>query len=248
MAPGDPGAAIVAAQEAAGRARESSAAAREQLAIFGKSREDAARTAQNLRKRAQEPICPTCARPLGAEEAERLAALLDKEIKQILDAEAALERDEQVAAAQLVKAERAEAEARTRQNELISIDARLVDGLQKIAEADAEHDRARDELQTALDTAGAAVTPTEAEIETARIFAEGAERIVGSVSLLEQLGEQTVAARQEIADLEAAIVELGPVTYDTERASDGASGAGARPRGRDADRRDRQGAVQPRPV
>ena len=216
VAPGDPGAAVVAAQEAARRARESSAAAREQLAIFGKSREDAARTAQDLRKRAQEPICPTCARPLGAEEAERLAALLDKEIKQILDAEAALERDEQAASAQVEEAERAEAEARTRQNELISIDARLADGLQKIAEADAEHDRARDELQTALDAAGAAVTPSEAEIETARIFAEGAERIVASLSLLEQLGEQAVAARQEIADVEAAIVELGPVTYDAE--------------------------------
>ncbi len=121
--------------------------------------------AQDLRERAQEPICPTCARPLGAEEAERLAALLDKEIKQILEAEAALERDEQAASVQAKEAERAEAEARKRQDELISIDARLADGLQKIAEADAEHDRALDELQKALDAAGAAVAPTEAEID-----------------------------------------------------------------------------------
>jgi exonuclease SbcC len=216
VAAGDPGAAVVAAQEAARRARETGAAAREQLARFGKSREDAARMAQDLRKRAQEPICPTCTRPLGAEEAERLATLLDKEIKQILDAETALKRDEQAAFGQAEEAERAEAEARKRQNELISIDARLADGLQKIAEADAEHDRARDELQIALDAAGVAVAPTEAEIETARIFAEGAERIVASLSLLEQLGEQAVAAREEIADAEAAIAELGPVTYDAE--------------------------------
>ena len=216
VAPGDPGAAIVAAQEAARRAREASAAAREQLAIFGKSREDAARTAQDLRKRAQEPICPTCARPLGAEEAERLAALLDKDIKQILDAEAELERDERAASVQIDEAERAEAEARKRQNELISIEARLADGLQKIAEADAEHDRVRDELQKALDAAGAAIAPTEAEIETARNFAEGAEQIVASLSLLEQLAEQAVTARQEIADSEVAIAELGPVTYDAE--------------------------------
>ena len=86
----------------------------------------------------------------------------------------------------------------------------------RFAEADAEHDRAREELETALDAAEAAVAPVEAEIETARIFAEGAERIVASLSLLEQLGEQAVAARQEIADVDAAIVELGPVTYDAE--------------------------------
>jgi exonuclease SbcC len=216
VAPGDPGAAIVAAQEAARRARESSAAAREQLAIFGKSREDAVRMAQDLRKRAQEPICPTCARPLGAEEAERLATLLDKEITQILDAEAALERDERAASAQIEEAERAEAEARKRQDELISIEARLADGQQKIAEADAEHDRVRDALRTALDAASAEVAPTEAEIEAARIFAEGAESIVASLSLLQQLGEQAVAARQEISDAEAGIAELGPVTYNAE--------------------------------
>jgi exonuclease SbcC len=216
MAPGDPSAAIIAAQDAARRARETSAAAREQLAILGKSREDAARTAQDLCKRAQEPICPTCARPLGAEEAERLAALLDKEIKQILDAEAELERDERAASVQIDEAERAEAEARKRQNELISIEARRADGLQKIAEADADHDRVRDELQKALDAAGAPIAPTEAEIETARTFAEGAERIVASLALLEQLAEQAVTARQEIAESEAAIAELGPVTYHAE--------------------------------
>jgi exonuclease SbcC len=214
VAPGDPSAAIAAAQEAARRALESSVAAREQLAIFGKSRDDAARTAQDLRERAQEPICPTCARPLGAEEAERLADLLDKEIKQILEAEAALERDQQAASVQAKEAERAEAEARKRQDELISIDARLADGLQKITEADAEHNRALDELQKVLDAAGTTVAPTEAEITTARIFAEGVERIVASVALLEQLGEQVVSARQEITDAEAAIVELGPVSYD----------------------------------
>ena len=44
---------------------------------------------------------------------------------------------------------------------------------EKIDEADAEHHRALDALQTALDAAGAAVAPTEMEIDTARIFAEG---------------------------------------------------------------------------
>jgi exonuclease SbcC len=213
-ASGDPGAAVVAAQETARRARETSIAAREQLAIFGKSRDDAARMAQDLRKRAQEPICPTCARPLGADEAERLAALLDKEIKQILDAEAALERDEQAASVQAEEAERAEVEARKRQEGLISIEARLADGLQKIAEADAEHNHVLVELQTALDAAGTTVAPTEAEIDTVRIVAEGVERVVASISLLEQLGEQAVTARQEVTEAEATIVELGPVTYD----------------------------------
>jgi exonuclease SbcC len=216
VASGEPGAAVVAAQETARRAREMRVAAREQLAIFGKSREDAARTAQDLRKRAKEPICPTCARPLGPDEAERLAALLDKEIKQILDAEAALERDEQTAALQANEAERAEAEARERQEDLISLDARLADGRQKIAEADTERGRALDELQAALDAAGATVAPTEAEIAAARIVAEGVERIVASVSLLEQLRDQVVAARHEISDAEAAMVELGPVTYDAD--------------------------------
>jgi DNA repair protein SbcC/Rad50 len=214
VASGDPGAAVVAAQEAARRARETSVAAREQLAIFGKSRVDAARMAHDLRKRAQEPICPTCARPLGADEAERLAALLDKEVKQVLDAEVALERDERAASVQLREAERAETEARKRLDELTLIEARLTDGLEKIREADAEQARALDELQAALDAAGAVAAPTELEIDTARIFAEGVERVVASLSLLEQLGEQAVAAQKEITDAETAIAELGPVTYD----------------------------------
>ncbi|HEX2283090.1 MAG TPA: SbcC/MukB-like Walker B domain-containing protein, partial [Thermomicrobiales bacterium] len=100
--------------------------------------------------------------------------------------------------------------------ELISIEARLTDGLQKIADADAEHERVSDELRRALDAAGAEDAPTEANIETARNFAEGAERIVASLSLLEQLAEQAVTARQEIAESEAAVTELGPVTYDAE--------------------------------
>ena len=214
IASGDPGAAIAAAQEAARRARETSVAAREQLAIFGKSREDAARMAHELRERAEEPICPTCARPLGAEEVERLTALLDKEIKQILDAEAALERDEQAASIQAEQAERAEVEARSRQDKLAVIESRLAEGLAKIVEADAEHSRAADAFQNALRASGASEAPTKEEIETARVFAEGVERIVASLSLLEQLGEQAVAARQEIADAETAITELGPVTYD----------------------------------
>ena len=216
VATGDPGAAIADAQEAARRGREASAAAREQLAILGKSRQDAAQTARELRKRAQEPICPTCARPLGAEEAERLAALLDREIARILDSEAELERDERAASMQVNEAERAEAEARKRQDELISLEARLSEGRKKIAEADAEHDRAQSEVQQALDAASASGVPTEDEIETARNVAEGTERIVALLSHLKQLGEQAVGARQEIADSAAAIDELGPVTYEPE--------------------------------
>jgi DNA repair protein SbcC/Rad50 len=214
VAIGDPGAAIAAAQEAARRARETRVAAREQLAIFGKSREDAVRMAHDLRERGQETICPTCARPLGADQAVRLAASLDNEIQQILDAEAALERDEQAASIQEEQAERAEAEARKRQDKLAVIDSRLADGLAKIVEADAEHNRAAEAFQNALRAACTSEAPTTEEIETARVFAEGVERIVASLSLLEQLGEQAVGARQEIAAAEAGIAELGPVTYD----------------------------------
>jgi DNA repair protein SbcC/Rad50 len=214
VAAGDPSAEIAAAQEAARRARETRVAAREQLAIFGKSREDATRMAHDVRERGQETICPTCARPLGADEAARLAASLDNQIKQILEAEAALERDEQAASIQEEQAERAEVEARKRQDRLAVIDSRLADGLAKIAEADAEHHRAADVFQNALRAAGAAEAPTLEEIEAARVFAEGVERIVASLSLLEQLGEQAIAARREVGDAETAIAELGPVTYN----------------------------------
>jgi DNA repair protein SbcC/Rad50 len=214
VASGDPGAEIAAAQEAARRARETRVAVREQLAIFGKSRDDAVRMAHDLRERGQETICPTCARPLGADEAERLAASLDNEIQQILDAEAALERDERAASIQEDQAERVEAEARKRQDKLAVIDSRLADGLAKIAEADAEHNRAVDASQNALRAAGTSEVPTKEEIEATRVLAEGVELMVASLSLLEQLGEQAVAARQEIADAETAISALGPVTYD----------------------------------
>jgi exonuclease SbcC len=211
---GDPGAVVGAAQETVRRAREAGIAARGELARLGKSREDAVRMGQELRERAQQPICPTCARPLGAEEAERLAGLLDKEVRQLQQAEDALKQEEIDAVAEAEEADRVATEARGRLDELISIEARLTDGLEKISEADAEHDRALDALQKALEAARATVAPTEAEIETARIFAEGVERVVASLPLLEQLGEQVVAARQEITDAEAAIAELGPVTYD----------------------------------
>jgi exonuclease SbcC len=212
---GDPAAAIAAAQEMARRAREAGIATREELARLGKSREDAVRIGRELRERAEQPICPTCARPLGAEEAKRLAGLLDKEVRQIRDEEAARKQEESAAAAEAEDADRVAAEARGRLDELISIEARLTDGLEKIAEVDAEHNRAVDALQTALAAAGADVVPAKEEIETARVFAEGVERIVASLSLLDQLGEQAVAARQEIADAEIAIAELGPITYDT---------------------------------
>jgi DNA repair protein SbcC/Rad50 len=213
---GDPGAAIADAQETARRARESGIAAREELARLGKSRDDAARMARELRERAQQPICPTCTRPLGVEEAERLAGLLDKEVQQIREAEATLKQEVVAATTETEKAERVAAEARLRLDELISIDARLTDGQEKIGEADANHVRALDELQTALEVAGTIAAPTEVEIESARVFAEAVERIVASLSLLEQLGDQALAARQEIGDAEAAIAELGPITYDAD--------------------------------
>ena len=211
---GDPGEAIVAAQEAARRARESSIAAREQLARFGKSREDALRMGRELRQCAQEPLCPTCARPLGAAEAERLASLLDKEVQDIRKAEESLQREEKTASAQIAEAERAEAEARQRQDELTSIDVRLADGLEKIAEADAERSRAVDAFQQALRQATICESPTNEEIENARVFAERVERIAGLRPLLEELSEQTTAAAREIADTEVGITELGPVTYE----------------------------------
>ena len=211
---GGPAAAIAAAQSAARQARETSIASREQLARFGKSREDAERIGRELRQRAQEPICPTCARPLGAAEAERLAALLDREVQQIHEAEETLQREEKASATEVLEAERAEAEARKQQDELTSLDARLADGLVKIADADAEHTRALDAFQTALRATGISRTPTPEEIESARNFAEDVERIAGLLHLLEQLGKQSVAAKQEIADAEITIADLGPVTYD----------------------------------
>ena len=215
VAAGDPAAAIAAAQEMARRAREAGIAAREQLARLGSpertryasdgscasgrrsrsARHALARSAQ--RKPSDSPGCSI--KRCGRFEIE----------------EAARKQEESAAAAEAEDAERVEAEARGRLDELISIEARLTDGLEKIAEVDAEHDRAVDALQTALAAAGADVAPTKEEIETARVFAEGVERIVASLSLLEQLGEQAVAARQEIADAEIAIAELGPITYDT---------------------------------
>ena len=214
LVPGDPGAAIAASQESARRAREASTAAKEQLARFGKSREDAIRLGQELRQHAQEPLCPTCARPLGAAEAERLAGLLDKEVRDIREAEDSLKREEKFAAKQIAEAERAEAEARQRHEELTSIDVRLGDGLEKIAEAEREHTRAVESLENALNAAATREAPTNEEIENARIFADRIDRIVGLLPLLDQFAEQATTTNREITEAGAAIAELGPVTYE----------------------------------
>jgi exonuclease SbcC len=214
LVPGDPTAAIAAAQESARRAREASTAAKEQLARFGKSREDAVRIGEELRHHVQEPLCPTCARPLGAAEAERLAGLLDKEVRDIREAEDSLKREEKIASKQIVEAERAETEARQRHEELRSIEVRLGDGLEKIAEAEREHTHAVESLENALRAAAASQAPTNEEIENARIFADRIDRTAGLLPLLEQLAEQVATAVREIADAEAAIAELGPVTYE----------------------------------
>jgi exonuclease SbcC len=211
---GVPADAIQSALEAAQQARDERVRAREELARTMKAREDALRLAKELRDRADAPLCPICSRPLDPDEAERLAGLQDAESQRLRQAESGLQLEERAAAARIADAERAETDARRRQDELSRLEARLIDGAEKVADVEDGLRRATVALDEALAAAGLAEIPTAAQLDVARAAAEHAQQIVAQLPLLDQLAVQASVATNEVAEADRGIAELGPVTYD----------------------------------
>jgi exonuclease SbcC len=211
---GDPQTALMAAQEAIRQAQDARVNAKQQLARARKSREDAERLARELRGRAREPICPTCARPLGGEEAERLARLLDADAKRLLGQEREFERQDRAASQLAQDAARQEEEARRLQDEVTTLDARIADGVEKTADTVTMHERARVSLQEALDAVAMPAPPGATDIETARQVADKTQRIADMTPYISQYAHQAEEARAALINADREIADLGPITYD----------------------------------
>ncbi len=214
LAAGDPKLALEHARKAVREAREEEQLARSLIAAARVEREDDERLAATLRQHLEEPICPTCTRPLGAQEAERLATLLDAKITRLGEDERGFVARAHAATERNEAAERAEAEARTRAEEVNSLVGRLADGQRHIDEATERHRRASAELRDALQAIGVPDVPSIDVVTAARLQAERVQRVAGLAQLLDQLADDATAAQQDREDAERQISELGEVHFD----------------------------------
>lgn len=214
LASGDPSAALHEARQVVREAREEEQLVRSLIAAVRVEREEDERLTVSLRQHVEDPICPTCTRPLGAKEAERLAALLEAKIAQLRDDERGFLARAQAASERSTAAEAAEAEARARGEAVKSLSDRLADGQRLIDEAIERHRQAVEAVQLALQAIGASEVPSAEVIAAARVQAERVQRIAGLAGLLDQLGEDAVAAREDRDEAELRIDQLGEVRFD----------------------------------
>lgn len=211
---GEPRVAITAAETRMREARALQLAKKEELAATRTSRQESEQLAKQLRASSQEPNCPTCSRPLGPAEAERLAGVLDGNIKQLVQLEKRLTAEGHTAAETIAAAEADATEARNRQGELDTLNARLADGHEKLREAEKAEQQARADLAQPLRAAGLPSPPVKTDVETARVAADLAQRIADLRPRLERLQEEARESRQAAADSQTQIDDLGPITYD----------------------------------
>jgi exonuclease SbcC len=213
---GDPVAIVAAASDAMRGARQDEQSQQMALAAARVEREEDERIAGSLRQHAAEAICPTCARPLGPGEVERLADLLGARIEKLREEERNLRERAKAASASVAEAERAEAEARGRLEEVRALDQRLADGQRLIDEVRTRHEEAQASLHQALDAIDATEPPTPAAIEEARLVAERTNQLFSLGGLLARIGTDAQAVRDARAKAEAAMRDIGQVSYDPE--------------------------------
>jgi exonuclease SbcC len=216
LAAGEPGEAVLAAAKRVRDAREEERVLLVAIAAARVERQEDERVAASLRQHAEEPVCPTCARPLGAKEAKRLVELLEAKMQRLANEEHDLDNRARAAARRIVDREQEEAVARERQEQLRALDQRLSDGQTMIDEATARRDRAAEAMRAALTVIGVDQSPTVEEIERARLEAERVQQIAELAGLLERLGSDARTARHAQEKAEAGIRDLGTVQYDAE--------------------------------
>jgi DNA repair protein SbcC/Rad50 len=214
LALGDPDLALSEARLAVREAREEEQLARSLIAAARVEREEDERLAVSLRQHVEDPICPTCTRPLGPQEAERLAALLDAKITRLQEDERGFVARAHAAAERNAAAERAEADARTRTEAVKSLIERLADGQRLTEEATERHHQASNALRDALHAIGAPDVPSLDAVAAARSHAERIQRVAGLAGLLDRLSDDVAAAQKARDDAEQQIADLGDVRFD----------------------------------
>jgi exonuclease SbcC len=214
LAAGDPTVAFEAAAQATRAARDIEQKARVSMAAARVEREEDERLAAGVRQHMEEPICPTCTRPLGPKEAARLAALLDEKVRVLAEDERRHLETAQAAAREIAAAESAEGEARARLEQVRSLGERLAEGQRLIDDAEAQRAEAVEALQAALGVIGASEAPSLEAIEEARLVADRTQRVAGLAGLIERLGDDATSARQAQDEAEARIEALGAVAFD----------------------------------
>ncbi|MFN8590833.1 MAG: SMC family ATPase [Thermomicrobiales bacterium] len=214
VAAGDPEAAVMAATAAEARWRDAERDARQAQTATNTGRGELERILDQLRGRPVEPICPTCARPLGQPEVNRIVAVLEADIARLRDEETLAATTVAAAVAEIAAAGIARAAAAESVRELSVLDGRLADGRRVI---ETEEEKLRDcvaDRDGAFDAAGVAAAPLDVQVDAARTLVMRMERLSGLQRLLSELGRQAVDSRRQLSAADGQISELGPVSYD----------------------------------
>lgn len=214
LAEGDPTEALMATAQAIRDAREDENRVRLAISEARGDRVENERLAEGLRQHLQAPICPTCTRPLGPEEAERLEAALQVRIRQRAEDERVQSESAKAVAARIIVAERAETDARKRQDDLRSLTERIAEGQKRIEDEEERLQRAEASLQGALALLGLTNAPSPEDVDEARTHAEQMEQIFGLAGLLDRLGDDAENATKARVDAEMRLQELGDVHFD----------------------------------
>jgi exonuclease SbcC len=214
LARGDPIAAVAQAVDQMRAARKAEQLARVAIAAHRVEREENERLLASLRQHVDDPMCPTCARPLGAAEAQRLVALLAARIESLKHDERKQNELALQAAQDVSLAERDEAEARQRQEAIRTLDQRLADGQNLIDEENARHDGAVNDLEMALRAIGLSHIPAPDVIAEMQRDVERVQQIAGLAPLLARLHQDAQETQSARETGEAELREIGAVQYE----------------------------------
>lgn len=181
-----------------------------------REREDSEELERIFDERSVNRVCPTCSRILGDEEAALLLKTLRAATEQRRVEELAQQQREIEVRARVAAAERERAVAAELMQNIASLDVRLADGDNMIAELETEHAHDLADLRSALDVLQRHEAPGVAEIEAAQAAAERAATMAALSGALDQIGQRAAASRDGMVEAESEVAALGTVAYDPE--------------------------------
>ncbi|MCC6791655.1 MAG: hypothetical protein IT336_08225 [Thermomicrobiales bacterium] len=159
-------------------------------------------------------ICPTCGRPIEANDIAITAGLFTARLESLDDERAALASQRAAASTEAKATERVIATEAERAKQLDMLLGRIANGEQRIADAEQGALDIRSALTHHLDAHGMATPPSSDEIDTVKRRLETSRRIAGSLPLLRRLAASMRQAQEAARALETELAAAGDVAYD----------------------------------
>ncbi|MDQ3043572.1 MAG: hypothetical protein M3R06_00260, partial [Chloroflexota bacterium] len=216
LGPGDPEKRVAEATASRERALKEGHQASSQVAEVERQREGLISIVRNFRAQRFETVCPTCARPFSAADAEVTTSALEDRIATLQANAMALHDAVARARGQAEEAERAVNSAQDCSRQVVTLNGRIEVGDEKISTLEEEFSIADRRRVEVLADAGLKVEPSEESVAEARAWASLVTAIESARPLLERLREEALRAVQERTEVHAQLTDLGPVAYDAE--------------------------------